>query len=97
MKSVVSNSVVSFEPVVLAAPHGEEAGRLVFRGHRLMAILVEDIDHDRGTEGAGRWRVRTGFGPCADPPHEGFATLQEVSVWVSGLVHRDGGVPPRTA
>lgn len=79
------NSVVSFEPVLLPSPQGGTIGRLVFRGDCLMAILIQDE--------AGRWRVQVGFGPCTDPPPGGFATLQEASVWVTGVAPQERDRP----
>lgn len=38
------------------------------------------------SESSGRWFVRAGFGPSSEPHPDGFATLQEVSVWVGSLV-----------
>ncbi|RDI55102.1 hypothetical protein [Microvirga subterranea] len=77
-------SVVSFRPIPLASLHGVTVGRLVFLGDSLMAVLAEA---QRGSPGSpsGPWRVEAGFGPCSDPPPDGFATLQEVSVWVSRM------------
>ncbi|MGO4570834.1 hypothetical protein [Microvirga sp. 2TAF3] len=87
------NSVVSFKPVFLATRDGGKSGRLVFAGDRLMAILVQAEDRDLQGDYSGRWLVRVGFGPCSVPPADGFATLQEVSVWVSGLIGWDDAVP----
>lgn len=88
-------SVVSFQPVPLPSPHGTMMGRLVFMGDSLMAVLAE-AQRGGPESQSGSWRIEAGFGPCSDPPPDGFATLQEVSVWVSrvagpGPNHFDDG------
>jgi hypothetical protein len=76
-------------------------GRLVFMGDSLMAVLAEAQHGGPGSQ-TGPWRVEAGFGPCSDPPPGGFATLQEVSVWVSrvagpGPDHSDDASSPATS
>ena len=71
------SALVTFKPVSLALRDGQESGRLVFADDLLVAVVAQD---------AGRWRIRAGFGRCADGPREGFATLQDISVWIGTLL-----------
>jgi hypothetical protein len=83
------NSVVSFKPVLLATLEKAASARLVFAGDRLVAILVQDEGRSRAQGASGQWSVAAAFGPCSHPDCDGFATLQEASVWVTGRLRQD--------
>ncbi|GJE45977.1 hypothetical protein [Methylobacterium soli] len=69
------------KPARIATGRGDEDGRLVFDGERLVAVLVQ-LSDQYGPD-AGKWFFEVGLGWLAGPKHPIFANLGEAQDWIT--------------
>ena len=71
---------LEFRPVQIAV-EGQDAGRLVFCGDRLVAVLTR-LSEEAG-EDRGKWFLEAGFDGLEGPDQPIFADLEEAGAWIT--------------